>query len=114
MSRLPSEPRLAVFVSLTLMALSLGLVGCDESCDRMCDAQADLMEACFPTWESSWQEQSYSSRDAFVERCYVVWGEAAEASDEAEAQAVIAERCRVQLQIALADEDCESVLQIDP
>jgi len=73
------------------------------------------MEGCFETWESSWQEQSYANREAFVARCYNVWGGALDAleADSTEEQEFRA-RCQVQLEVALADSDCESVLLIDP
>jgi hypothetical protein len=104
-----------LFFTFLLLASITVFAGCDDVCDRMCDAQADLMEKCFPTWESSWEEQSYRSREAFIGRCYTVWGDASEdlESGSTEAQE-FQERCRVQFEIALADSDCESVLQIDP
>ena len=105
----------ALFFSFLLAVSVTFLAGCDDVCDRMCDAQADLMEECFSTWESSWQEQSYSDRGAFIDRCYTVWGDAHEALESGSIEAQeFQERCRVQFEIALADSDCESVLQIDP
>ena len=112
--RLAAPPR-ELFLVVALMVAGSVLMGCGEVCDRMCDAQADLMEKCFPTWESSWEEQSYSGREAFVERCYTVWGDAHGALESGSTEAQeFEERCRVQFEIALADSDCESVLQIDP
>lgn len=104
-----------LFFALILLASASIFAGCENVCDRMCDAQADLMEACFSTWESSWQAQSYSDRGAFIDRCYTVWGDAHEALESGSTEAQeFQERCRVQFEIALADSDCESVLQIDP
>jgi hypothetical protein len=104
-----------MLLAAALIVAASALGGCGEVCDQMCDAQADLMEKCFPTWESSWEEQSYSGREAFVERCYTVWGDAHGALESGSIGAQeFEERCRVQFEIALADSDCESVLQIDP
>lgn len=112
--RVTRLPRGVLLAAVLIVAASV-LGGCGEVCDRMCDAQADLMEKCFPTWESSWEEQSYSGREAFVERCYTVWGDAHGALESGSTEAnEFEERCRVQFEIALADSDCESVLQIDP
>ena len=72
---------LETYLPITLIALSL--CGCANVCDRMCDAQADLLEGCFETWESSWEELSYANREVFVARCYGVWGDALEALDSA-------------------------------
>jgi len=102
-------------ICLAVALIAMSLSGCGNVCDQMCDAQADLMEGCFGSWESSWQDQSYANREAFVARCYNVWGEALEAldSDSIERQEFQA-RCRVQLEVALTDSDCESLLLIDP
>jgi hypothetical protein len=100
---------------LAVALIALSLSGCGNVCDRMCDAQADLLEGCFETWESSWQNQSYANREAFVARCYNVWGEALEALDsESPERQEFRARCQVQLEVALSDSDCESVLLIDP
>lgn len=101
------------FVVLVLTLLCMA--GCGNVCDRMCDAQADLMEGCFDTWESSWQEQSFSGREAYLARCYSVWGDAFEDLDkESTDRQQFQVQCETQLEVALADSDCESLLLIDP
>ena len=99
--------------SIALIGLLLG--GCGNICNRMCDAQADLMEGCFDTWESSWQGQSYENREAFIARCDSLWAGALEALEEDSVESQeFEESCRVQMELALADSDCESLLLIDP
>ena len=105
--------RSTLFPIAVLLALCLG--GCANTCDRMCDSQAELMERCFDTWDTSWAGESYSGRDEFVERCYAVWGDELDAIDsDTTAYSDFNDRCERQLQVAISDVDCESPLLIEP
>ncbi len=101
--------------TLLLLIAIVALPACTNQCDRMCDAEADLMERCFDSWGSSWAAESYSGRDEFTERCYAVWGDELDAleSDEAGYDDFL-DRCERQLQVAIGDVDCESLLLIEP
>ncbi len=103
-------------IHLILVLLgSFALAGCGNVCDRMCDAQADMIERCLPTWDTSWSELSYSDRTDFEDRCHAVWGDAAEELDADDPErAEIERRCERDLQTALSDIDCESLLSLDP
>ena len=99
-----------------MLLLSLALVaGCGNVCDRMCTAQADVLERCFPTWESSWEDQSYASRQDFTDRCQELWGQTLEQLEEnSDERERFADQCQLELETALSDTDCESLLSIDP
>jgi hypothetical protein len=104
-------------VASVLLGLFVGLAtsACGNTCDRMCDAQADLLERCFSDWETSWQEQSYSGRDEFLDRCHAVWGDAVEDLDRDDpARTELLSECEGQLEVARSDGDCESLLSIEP
>lgn len=100
---------------LVALLLSVAASGCANTCDRMCDAQAELMERCFASWDTSWQGESYSDKDEFLGRCYALWGDELDSleSDSAE-YADFDNRCERQLQVAISDVDCESPLLIEP
>lgn len=100
-----------LFALLALFAAA----GCSNVCDQMCDAEADMIERCLPTWDTTWTELSYSDRADFEARCYGVWGGAIEELDKDDPDRVDTERrCERDLEIALSDTDCESLLSIDP
>jgi hypothetical protein len=89
--------------------------GCGNVCDQMCTAQAEMIDGCLTTWETTWPELSYSGTDDFIERCMVVYGEALDGLDSGSTEAVVLEdRCSQDLQTATTDIDCQSLVSIDP
>ena len=95
--------------------LTLALSGCASVCDQMCDAQADMIDRCLGTWETTWEDLSYAGHDDFTERCYAVYGDAFDGLDEGSTEAIVLEdRCTQDLQAAASDIDCESLVSIDP
>ncbi len=98
-----------------LAAVAVAASGCGNVCDRMCDAQADMIEGCLPTWETTWNDLSYDSRDHFLDRCYAVWGDSLGEldKDDPERDAIQA-RCQRDLETARSDADCQSLLSVDP
>jgi len=99
----------------TAAALLTSVAGCSNTCDRMCTAQADLIERCSSTWGSTWEDLSYSGRTEYLERCSQVWGEALNDLDEdSEEWDSLSNQCDRELETALSDTDCESLLSIDP
>ena len=103
------HPTLPLIVAVALLS------ACNNTCDRMCDAQAELMERCFPTWDTSWQQESYANQDEFLARCYSVWGEELDSLDADSIEySDFNDRCERQLQVAISDVDCESPLLIEP
>lgn len=98
-----------------VIGLACAGVGCSNTCDRMCTAQADLIERCSSTWGSTWEDLSYEGRADYLERCNQVWGEALEELDEdSEEWDSLSNQCDRELETALSDTDCESLLSIDP
>ena len=81
----------------------------------MCDAEAELIERCFVSWDTSWVELTYDDRDEFLGRCYAVWGDELDSLDEDSVEySDFTDRCERQLQVAISDVDCESPLLIEP
>ena len=101
--------------SLFFVLCLLLLPACGNVCEQMCDAQAEMIEGCLETWDTSWSELSYLDRADFGSRCYAVYGEALSELDEGSPEAVVLEdRCSQDLQTASTDIDCQSLVSIDP
>ena len=102
-------------ITLLTLLLVAALGGCANTCDRMCDSQAELMERCFSRWDTSWQGESYSDRDEFLNRCYALWGDELDSLDaDSQDYGDFVDRCERQLEVAISDVDCESPQLIEP
>ena len=100
---------------LFLALLSFGISGCGNICDQMCTAQADMIDRCLTTWDTTWPELSYADHDDFLNRCSVVYGDALSDLEEASTEAILLEdRCTRDQQTASSDIDCQSLVSIDP
>jgi hypothetical protein len=100
---------------LLLLFFLLALPGCGNVCDQMCTAQADMIDRCLSTWDTTWPELSYSDREGFMTRCSVVYGDALLDLEEGSTEAVLLEdRCAQDQQTASTDIDCQSLVSIDP
>jgi len=86
------------------------LPACANVCDRKCLSEADLFERCLPTWNTTWVEQGFADRNAFLDRCYAVWGDAWETTERGSVEReTLGQECTTQLQRAEADTDCETL-----
>lgn len=113
----PADPVLwsaAVRRAFPLLLLLVG-AGCANPCDRMCDAKADLQEACFAQWGSSWAEEGYEDRGEWLGRCYAVWGDSVEdLSRNDPDRSALEDRCARELAQAQADLECDALLLVEP
>ena len=97
-------------ILLVLLLVSV-LPGCSNVCDRMCTAQADLFETCLPDWGTTWEEQGYAGKEAYLDRCMSVWGDGfAQTERNSSEREALSQECTAQLQAAEADNDCETLL----
>ncbi|MCO4771658.1 MAG: hypothetical protein KDA24_16615 [Deltaproteobacteria bacterium] len=96
---------------LLFVPLLLSLSGCANVCDRMCTAQADLFESCLDDWGTTWEEQDYANKDAYLDRCLSVWGDGfEETSRNSPEREELSQECTSKLQRAEADIDCQTLL----
>ncbi len=85
--------------------------GCANICDRKCVSEADLFERCLPTWNTTWEEQGYADRDAYLDRCYSIWGDGFEATERgSDERKDLEQECTTQLQRSGSDTDCQTLL----
>lgn len=99
--------RSLLFLVLPLVCLS----GCANVCDRMCTAQANLFEECLPGWGTTWEEEGFTDKEAFTDRCLSVWGDGYDSTEQnSSAREDLGQECTSQLQAAEADNDCQTLL----
>ena len=87
------------------------LAGCGHICDQACDAEADRIEECLPEWEMEWEDLGFAGKEAQVERCYAVTGDAYEAADAgSDERKALATACEQRHGNAVGSTDCADVL----
>jgi hypothetical protein len=100
---------------LTLALVLFGVSGCTNECDAMCDAQGEMIGGCLAQWGTTWDELSYADQDAFVSRCYAIWGDALQDLDEDDPErAQLLRQCQTDTEVARSDTDCQSLVSINP
>jgi len=94
-----------------LLAALLLASGCANVCDRKCVSEADLFDSCLTTWNTTWEEQGYADKDAFLDRCHSVWGDGYDQTERGSTERQeLEQECTTQLQRAEADTDCQTLL----
>ncbi len=97
---------------LLLLIVSLFAPGCANECDTACSAQADYFERCLDTWGTTWEENSYDSKQDYLARCRAVYGDQLDAEDEGTDEYLeLLAICDGNLARAESDTDCETLIE---